>query len=209
MNAIQIFECNARKYDTWFENYPYIYQAELLALSRFLPPEGRGLEIGVGTGRFAKPLGITEGVEPAAAMAEIAEQRGISVYRAVAENLPFHDNAFDYVLMVTTLCFLQDPITALKEARRVLRTDGLLIIGFIDKNSKLGKDLAAKAEKSDFYRFASFYTVEDLQKWLQKLAFTDIQICQTLFKEIEAITAVEPVRNGYGEGSFVVISGKK
>ncbi len=63
----------------------------------------------MGTGRFAVPLGIKIGVEPAAAMAIMAQRRGIKVYRAVAEALPFRSDSFDLVVMVTVLCFLRDP----------------------------------------------------------------------------------------------------
>ncbi len=47
--------------------------AELAAVESLWPATGQGLEIGVGTGRFAVPLGIKIGVEPARAMAEIAK----------------------------------------------------------------------------------------------------------------------------------------
>lgn len=41
---------------------------------------GNGLEVGIGTGRFAIPLGITTGIEPSAAMAAIAAKSGISSF---------------------------------------------------------------------------------------------------------------------------------
>ncbi len=207
MGAIKVFEKKSVEYDEWFDNNPIIYQSELLALGRYMPSKGRGLEIGVGTGRFAQPFGIKEGIEPAKAMAKLAEKRGITVYNAVAENLPFGENTFDYATIVTTLCFLQDPFKALQEARRVLRSGGNLIIGFIDKNSKLGKSLSAKSDKSDFYRYATFYAVEDILEWLNKLEFKSIQICQTLFEEPSKIISVETVRDNYGNGGFVVVSG--
>jgi hypothetical protein len=51
-----------------------------------LPEGGTGIEIGVGTGRFAAPLGIKVGVEPARAMGEIARrERGIEVVAGVLE----------------------------------------------------------------------------------------------------------------------------
>ncbi len=67
--------------------------------------------MGVGTGRFALPPGITVGVEPALAMTSIARKRGIEVYEARAEELPFDNESFDFVVMVTTICFLRDPNT--------------------------------------------------------------------------------------------------
>ncbi|MDY6943802.1 MAG: SAM-dependent methyltransferase, partial [Pseudomonadota bacterium] len=69
------FEVNSRRYDDWFGRHPAVYQSELLAVRAVLPPEGLGLEIGVGTGRFAAPLGIQVGLDPAASMLSQALQR--------------------------------------------------------------------------------------------------------------------------------------
>lgn len=103
---VRIFEQHAREYDRWFEEHAYAYESEVLAVRTLLPRSGRGLEVGVGTGRFAAPLGITVGVEPAHAIASIARERGIRVYEASAEALPFADESFDFVVMATTICFL-------------------------------------------------------------------------------------------------------
>ncbi|HAM49303.1 MAG TPA: SAM-dependent methyltransferase, partial [Nitrospiraceae bacterium] len=46
------------------------------------------------------------------------------VYDSKAENLPFEDNAFDFALMVTTICFMEDPLQALREIRRILCPSG-------------------------------------------------------------------------------------
>ena len=77
-----VFNHSAREYDDWFVRNEPAYRSELAAVKAFLPLSGRGLEIGVGTGRFAGPLGIEVGVEPARAMAAIARQRGIQVLAA-------------------------------------------------------------------------------------------------------------------------------
>ena len=73
---IQLFEASAQEYDAWFDRNSWAYESEILALKEFLAPHLRGLEIGVGTGRFAVPLGIQMGVEPAAAMAVKAQDAG-------------------------------------------------------------------------------------------------------------------------------------
>ena len=62
MPKITPFEKYAEKYDTWFENNRWVYKAELRAVKAMIPTIGRGLEIGVGTGRFAESLGIKTGV---------------------------------------------------------------------------------------------------------------------------------------------------
>lgn len=40
-------------------------------MQELLPMHGSGIEIGVGTGRFALPLGIKQGIEPSRSMTEI------------------------------------------------------------------------------------------------------------------------------------------
>ncbi len=109
---MNIFEEAAVEYDEWFETHKWVYQSEVEAVRRFIPKTGEGIEIGVGTGRFSTPFGIKVGIEPAPAMAEIARKKGITVYEAKAEHLPFQDNSFDFALIVTTLCFLEDPFQA-------------------------------------------------------------------------------------------------
>lgn len=136
---MNVFEEFALEYDEWFETYKWVYQSELEAARRFIPKIGEGIEIGVGTGRFSIPFGIKVGVEPAKTMAEIARKRGIHVYEANAENLPFQDNSFDFTLMVTTLCFLENPFQSLKEIKRVLKPAGKIIIGMLNEDSPLGK----------------------------------------------------------------------
>ena len=163
----------------------------------------------MGTGRFAVPLGIRIGVEPAKAMADIAQKRGIKVYKAKAEKLPFDDSSFDFVLIVVTICFVQDPIQALREAKRVLKPGGYIIIGMIDKESFLGKLYESKKKESKFYRHANFYSTRQVLDWLKNFEFEHIKTCQTIFKNPKKITAVEPVKEGHGEGGFVVITAQK
>ena len=204
-----VFETLAQEYDDWFVRNESAYRSELAAVKAFLPPSGHGLEIGVGTGRFAAPLGIKVGVEPAKAMAEIARKRGIKVYEAYAEKLPFEDESFDFVLMVTVLCFLADPCQALREATRVLKPEGRLIIGMIDRDSPLGRVYEANKGKSKFYRQAKFHPVGQVLKWLEDLGYADLKTCQTIFQDPATIKAPQPVNAGHGEGVFVVIAGEK
>ena len=179
------------------------------AVRGVLPRDGKGLEIGVGTGRFASRLGITIGMEPAHAMASIARQRGIEVYETRAEALPFADESFDAVLMITTLCFLGDPLQALRETNRVLKPLGLIVLGMIDKDSPLGKVYQAKQAETRFYRHAHFHSVAEVIDWLTRSGFCDIKSRQTIFTLPQEMTTVEPAKDGYGEGGFVVIAAQK
>ena len=209
MNSIEIFEKHAAEYDEWFDENEAVYKSEILALRDLIPAAGMGLEVGVGTGRFAAPLGIGMGVEPAKAMADMARQRGIDVREAKAEALPFRDESFDFVLMVTTICFLEDPLQALAEAKRVIRPGGLIIIGMIDRNSPIGKDYERKKATSKFYKYARFLSVDQVMGWLESLDFDKISTRQTVFKSTRDISAAEPFEKGYGKGAFVAIAARK
>jgi hypothetical protein len=44
---------------------------------------------------------------------------------------------------------------------------------------------------------------------MEKAHFRDFSFRQTLFQVGEELKDVEPVKNGYGEGSFVVVRGVK
>ncbi len=204
MPKIEPFELFTDAYEKWFVDNKQIYELELETIKQLIPPKSYGMEVGVGSGRFAAPLGIEIGVEPSPAMAEIARERGIEVEDGVAEKLPFKDDSFDFVLLVTTICFVDDIEKTFNEARRVLRKNGCIIVGFVDKNSSMGKKYLAKKNKSKFYNNAVFFSSEDVLNHLSKAGFNDFEIKQTILSENKNAL----IENGFGNGSFVVIKGK-
>jgi len=203
------FDQLADRYDAWFERYPAAYASELNAIRAVWPAGAQTLEIGVGTGRFAASLGIRYGVDPSPAMRAKAQQRGITVLAGTAEALPFPEKAFEAVLMVTTLCFTDDPQQALKEAYRVLQPGGYLVIGFIDRASPLGQRYLARQQTSPFYQDAHFHAADEVKALLQTTGFTTLSWRQTLFSDPEALRQVDPVRKGYGQGGFVVVRARR
>lgn len=210
MNTIKFFEPfnkNTSEYDQWFENHSAIYQSEILAIQQAILQHKTGIEIGVGTGRFADPLNIKFGVEPSENMARVAEQKDIIVYRAVAENLPIDNATFDFVLMVTTVCFLSDIPKAFSEVHRILKPKGEIILAIIDKNSELCKQYEKEKSTNKFYRDAHFHSTEELTELLKQAGFQNFQYWQTLTQLNEK--EIEKPKEGYGQGSFVVIKTKK
>jgi ubiquinone/menaquinone biosynthesis C-methylase UbiE len=209
MAKIEPFEIHLSKYEAWFENNRIIYESELRAVKVQLPQKGEGIEVGVGSGRFAAPLGIKLGVDPSEKMRELARSRGVDAIDGVAEKLPFGDCRFDFVLMVTTICFLDDIKAAFKEAFRVLKPGGSLIIGFIDKDSPIGKLYQKHKTESVFYKLANFFSVAEVKSNLMKSGFQDLTFTQTIFHRLSEIDNLEPIKNGHGEGSFVVAKALK
>jgi len=206
---MNVFETEVERYERWFENHPGAYQSEVAAVRAALPTSGRGLEIGTGTGRFSLPFGIVDGVEPAAAMRRVAEGHGLTVLDAKAEALPFPDNTFDFALMVTTICFVDDADLACREARRILKPGGELLIGLVDADSELGKRYEAHKSESPFYRDARFFSVSELTEIMANAGFENFSYHQTLFQPLENPEALEPVEEGFGRGGFVVVSGRR
>ena len=135
-----IFEDYAEEYDLWFDEYQSVYHAELARIRKLCPQtNSRSIEIGTGSGRFAKPLGISIGLEPSAALSRMACHRGIKVVRGEAEAIPFGDGSFSSALMVTVVCFLDDPWSALMEIHTILAPGGSLTIAFIERDEKVAK----------------------------------------------------------------------
>ena len=200
------FTCQAKAYDDWFARHPVPYQAELAAIRTLLPSGDKGVEIGVGTGRFAAPLGIGLGVEPVRAMATIAKARGVMVVQGMAETLPLASGLFDFALMVTVDCFLDDLALSLLEANRVLGPRACLLLGFIDRESWLGKEYRLGQKKSRFYRQARFHSPTDLEKALRAAGFGSLLWRQTLLPE-QALAG--QVLEGHGRGGFVVVRAEK
>ena len=203
------FKTYHQRYDDWFVHHATAYQSELLAVRALLPWDGLGLSIGVGTGRFAAPLGIPIGIDPAQEVLQYAVQREISTVRAIAESLPFSDCCFDYALSVTTICFVDNAHTMLSEARRVLKPGGQLVIGFIDRESELGQDYLAHQDENVFYREATFYSATEVETLLHDSGFTDPCWVQTLSTPLEQIHEIEPLRSGHGHGAFVVVKASR
>jgi SAM-dependent methyltransferase len=209
MPKTEPFERYAAAYDAWFDVYPWAFRSEVKALRHFWPGEGDAVEVGVGSGRFAEALGVRWGVEPSPAMRAMAKCRGIEVVDGVAEALPFEEGRFQAVLMVTTLCFLDDPERALAECRRVLKPSGLFVTGFVDARSELGRQYEQHRDQSRFYGEARFWSVPEVVSALMRAGFAAPRMVQTLFRPPGELREEEPVRPGYGEGAFVAMAARR
>ncbi len=203
------FDRYSDRYEAWFERHTAAYQSELDAVRRLWPAKVAGIEIGVGAGHFAAPLGIEVGVEPSAVMRTAAVRRGVHAIGGTAEHLPFPAKRFDAALMVTTICFVNDPARCIREMYRVLRPGGYAVIGFVDRESALGREYESNRESSVFYSEARFFSVSELVSLLTGVGFTDFEYCQTVFTHPGKMRVPDTVREGFGGGSFVVVRSRK
>jgi ubiquinone/menaquinone biosynthesis C-methylase UbiE len=207
-SKIKPFEQYTERYEKWFEENRFAYLSELEGVKSLLP-EGRGIEIGVGTGRFAEPLGVEFGIDPSIAMLEKAKKKKIKVIGGIGEDLPIISNSFDFALIITTLCFLSNTERTFKEIKRILRKNGFIILGFIDRESFLGKLYIKKKEKNPFYRFANFYSVKEVIERLKIIGFSKPTIKQTIFTFPEKLKQIDDIKDGYGKGGYVITRMRK
>ncbi len=80
--------------------------------------EKKVLDVGAGDGCITHALGA-KGIEYEPDGVKIAQEHGADVIQGDAHDLPFEDNSFEAVVMIDSIEHLEDPIKALKEARRV------------------------------------------------------------------------------------------
>ena len=204
-----VFDTYTDEYEEWFEQNRYAYLSELKLLRMATPKRGQGLEVGIGSGRFAAPLGINFGIDPWRKLLQMAKNLGSRVVLARGERIPFKDQVFDYVLIMVTICFVDDPNRVVEESKRVIRNGGGIAIGIIDRDSWLGKLYLAKKDKSKFYREARFYSAREIIELLRSIDFKDINVYQTIFSPPETLETIQNYKRGSGEGGFAVICGYK
>ena len=103
-----------------------VMSANLAIMEKVLRGYERILDVGTGTGRYAKPLcdrGLRiVGVDISTSMMAKAREKGLhDLVRGDAHRLPFLDQSFDAAVFVLLLHLVQDWVTVLHEIGRVCR----------------------------------------------------------------------------------------
>jgi SAM-dependent methyltransferase len=208
------FDELASEYDAWFDGEGKLISHIEARAFRFLLPSlpKPWLEIGVGSGRFAQALGIETGIDPSAKLVEIAKERGISTLVARGEQRLFDEESFGTVFLIVTLCFLASPIDVLKEAKRILMPRGDIVLGLVLKESPWGQFYRQKkAAGHRFYKYATFYSCNEVAKLLVQTGFRIEKIISTLFQKPERVQHIKEPREGYfpDAGFTIIVAGKK
>ncbi|NQU18039.1 MAG: class I SAM-dependent methyltransferase [Candidatus Saganbacteria bacterium] len=124
------------------------------------------LEIGCGTGHFsayfkelgAKVTALDTSPDMLYAAKEQYSNLQINFKASDAYKLPFANNSFDLVAMITVLEFITNPKQALKEAFRVSK--GKVFLGILNRNSLLA--WKRKRNGKTVWQEAYFYTLKDM-----------------------------------------------
>ncbi len=131
-------------YDSIATGYEELHKEEQLkkieVIKQFLKPKinDKLLDVGCGTGLTTMPwLCKRYGVDPAKKLIARAHEKNKIEYKiAPAENIPYPDKYFDYVISITAIQNFDDIEKGLSEIKRVGK--GKYVLSFLKKSKKAG-----------------------------------------------------------------------
>ena len=152
------------KYDAWYSQKrgAWIGKTEYTLIRRNLPInlDDSVLDVGCGTGYFTRRFaqdqrGPVVGLDPDYEAINYARQKGVKGEKYIVgsgEKLPFSDASFDYVVAITSLCFVQKEGEVIAEMVRVARKG--CAIGLLNRRSLLWykKRRAKSYKKAHWHR---------------------------------------------------------
>jgi SAM-dependent methyltransferase len=151
------------------------YRVAREILVKAFPAGGSILDVGCASGYFLRSLGRTwdkHGLEVFHLAARLAKERGdITVHECELISAGFADESFDVVCSFDVVEHLEDPMAFFREARRILKPDGWLLLGTGDARS-----VSALLSGSRWTYFAiaehvSFFSRHSLKLGLRKARF--------------------------------------
>lgn len=189
-------------------------EAALLDALIGLRPGESLLDVGCGTGYFTQALSAnafwTVGADRDLAMLHHAARHrdgALTWLVADGQGLPFADRAFDVVISVTALCFIQDERRAVAEFMRVARRR--VVLGLLNRHSLLYLEQGRNGGRGG-YRGARWHTARQARSLFDGLAAANVETRRAVFVPSGGRLArwVEPTFGRWqaGWGSFIAVA---
>jgi hypothetical protein len=206
------FKFLADQYDLWFEREKLISQIAQKALKNLLPSLPKPwLALGAGSAACSQTLGIPWVIDPAKNLVQSVSKgrtRGVS---GEGEYMPILSHRIGSIFLILTLCLSFKPGLLMRECHRVLMGEGKVVVGFMPRQSPWGKLYMRKREHGHpFYRFARFYSIEEMERLIMHARFAIQGIFSTLFQNPGEVSTLETPMRGYRpQAGFLVLIGEK
>lgn len=130
----QAFDAKARQYDAFAGLQQDVGQACLALAVEAFPQQATILDIGAGTGKFARssqserPEWNITGLDLSPGMCVVAKEHGVSMITASAEALPFDDHMFDGIYSSLMLQWINRPEQVFREMLRVMKPGARAVV---------------------------------------------------------------------------------
>ena len=91
----------------------------------------------------------------------------------------------------------------------IITAGGHLLIGFLDRETELGRTYQEHRAESVFYRMARFLSSEEVAAGFEQAGFGDLASVQTICSSPGSMERLAASLPGHGSGLFVVMRGSK
>jgi SAM-dependent methyltransferase len=150
-------------------------------LHRFLAAPSAVLDVGCATGELLLAIRAAgnpsvRGVEPGARAARIAQQRGLDVFIGTLEDAAPGVGSVDTIIMSHTLEHLRDPLATLRDAARILRPGGALLLWLPNVESLEARLLRQRWIGYDAPRHLTSFGVTTLTRALDGAGFCVVDV---------------------------------
>lgn len=145
-----------------------------------ISPDGKLLDIGCATGVFlnvAKPFINVSGIE----LSEYASSRARDFYKlpvktGALKDAAFPDKDFDIVTMWDVIEHLDDPAGDLKEVRRIMKDDGLLVLATGDSGSFIARISGRHWHLYNPDQHLSYFSEDTIRLLLKRAGFKILKL---------------------------------
>ena len=176
-------------YDEFAENYdriafPYVSPTVMIGLiCRYLKPDSKILDAGVGTGMVGKILQVLgyqdlHGIDLSPGMLQKAREKQVyqSLERMIlGEHLDFTSGSFDAAICVGTFTEKHAPPTSLDELVRVVRKDGIIMF-----STRADVDLGFRQRQEELEESGKWTLVEETNSF-QSLPYSHPEMLLSIF----------------------------
>lgn len=165
-----------------FERYKRNTKQEIDFINNL--PGGKILDVGCGDFKFLRALGerwVKFGCDPFIKDSWL-ENDSITLYKKNIEDCNFNSNYFDVVVIYHVIEHISDPISIIKEIRRVLKPNGILLLGTPNFNCWVARRFGNNFRLLHDKTHISLFSKDSMVSFLESYGFEIDEIKYPFFR---------------------------